>query len=840
MTISHSLPIPEFSLLVLIGAPGSGKSTFARNHFHPSEVLDLDVFLEMVGDENVAARTEDAIDSLAYILEKRLKNKLLTVVDAPNVSQKERKAFRQLSRKYHCPLVAAAFALPADLCLARARAAAPGLDAVQLRGLAMRVPQEAGFLKSEGFDSVTVFQSDAEAEAVQVQRRPLPSNMKGEKGPFDILGDVHGCLAELKALLAQFGYVEQQGKWSHPEGRRLVFVGDLVHKGPDTVGVLRLSMALAEQEMAFFVLGNHDARLARKLAGEEVEMIAGMAGALEELEKEPGAFRAQVQAFLEGLPHHLELDGGKLVVAHAGLRADMVGRTGPQVEAFSLYAHTLGEVDELGWPVSFDWAEEHKEPAILVHGHVPVPKAAWQGQTLNLDTGCVYGGFLSALRYPERKIAAIAAEETYAAPKRPLNWTEGGETEEKDRSNLLPYAAFAGRNLAGTRYKYFVTLKEELAMPAMEAISRSRIDPRWMIYLPTFFSPTKSSKSPAFLEHPQDAFSYYRKKGMEKALIHDEGLGRRAVVVLCRDGEVAKRRFGVSAASLGAVYGPLGQAIFDEREEERDFLERLHGAVTEAGFWQDLETDWLALEGEMAPWGRGRGAGMVDFLAGVGESGLGSLEAAVAALSKAADRGVDLGALSGQTQVRLERLADYKATGAVSLAGETHFYAWHLLGSEGRTYETRSQAWHLDMLGKLSRPGFCSLPAYRWIDLENEMEMREGAKFWMERTAETRASMLLKPEHLLVEGGADLVQPGILVRGKTALRRIFGPEYDDPRYLEEFKRRSLKDKRMQVVRQFALGWECLHSFVEGQEHEQIFPRFFTGLSLNAVELDARL
>ena len=119
------------------------------------------------------------------------------------------------------------------------------------------------------------------------------------------------------------------------------------------------------------------------------------------------------------------LDGGRLVVAHAGLIERYHGRASGRVREFCLYGQTTGETDEYGLPVRYPWATEYRGRAVVVYGHTPVPAAEWLNNTLCLDTGCVFGGRLTALRYPERTLVSVPAARVYHPPARPFPVASG-------------------------------------------------------------------------------------------------------------------------------------------------------------------------------------------------------------------------------------------------------------------------------------------------------------------------------------------------------------------------------------------------------------------------------
>ncbi len=250
-----------------------------------------------------------------------------------------------------------------------------------------------------------------------------------ERGPFDIIGDVHGCTDELEALLGALGY---RLTWHHdregertvevvaPKGRRLVFVGDLVDRGPRSPDALRIAMAATEAGIGFAIPGNHDDKFRRWLAGNKVTISHGLEATIAQMEKESEPFKDKVRAFLEGLPLYLWLDGGALVVAHAGIRADLIGKRSDDVRRFCLYGDTTGERDAYGLPVRLDWARDYTGEALIVYGHTPMREARLLGRTACIDTGCCFGGKLTALRYPELTLVSEPARKRYAEPVRPL------------------------------------------------------------------------------------------------------------------------------------------------------------------------------------------------------------------------------------------------------------------------------------------------------------------------------------------------------------------------------------------------------------------------------------
>jgi len=243
-------------------------------------------------------------------------------------------------------------------------------------------------------------------------------------GPFDIVGDVHGCGLELELLLRRLGWRLEGGVPEHPEGRVAVFVGDLVDRGPSSVDVLRLVMAMVASGAALAVPGNHDVRLTERLLAGPARADGRTSRGLEQVEAQPPAFRARVARFVDELPGHLRLDEGRLIVVHAGLRESLhedFSETSRRVAIFGEHSG-VGPGDKL---VRRDWAAEYGGKARVVHGHTRVTEPRWRNLTIDVDTGCAKGGRLTALRYPALELVSVAAARHYAgeteAPAKPRN-----------------------------------------------------------------------------------------------------------------------------------------------------------------------------------------------------------------------------------------------------------------------------------------------------------------------------------------------------------------------------------------------------------------------------------
>jgi protein phosphatase len=442
---TRELAVPELSLVVLVGVTGSGKSTFARAHFKPTEVISSDFCRGLVADdENDQSATPAAFELLRYIAGQRLAGGRLTVVDATNVQPEGRRDLVMLAREHDVLPVAIVLDLPEKLCAERnARRPDRDFGAHVIRRQRDQLRRSRNGLPREGFRTVHVLRSPEEVAAATIARTKLFSDLRHQSGPFDVIGDVHGCLTELEQLLVSLGYVLERDDAGRPAGarhpsRRAVFLGDLVDRGPDTPGVLRLVMGMVAAGTALCVPGNHEAKLSKALRGRNVQRSHGLAQTMEQLAGEPAELRAEVERFIDGLISHYVLDGGRLVVAHAGLIERYHGRASGRVREFCLYGQTTGETDDYGLPVRYPWAQEYRGRAMVLYGHTPVPEPEWLNNTMCLDTGCVFGGRLTALNYPERTVVSVPRGTRLLRPGEALHGSIPVRCHGRARSGGIP------------------------------------------------------------------------------------------------------------------------------------------------------------------------------------------------------------------------------------------------------------------------------------------------------------------------------------------------------------------------------------------------------------------
>jgi protein phosphatase len=873
--------VPKLSLVVLIGPSGSGKSCFAKKHFLPTEVLSSDYCRALIADdENDQSVTTEAFEIMHFIIGKRLAAGKLTVIDATNVQVEARKPLVKIAREFHCIPVAIVFNLPEKLCQARNKERTDrdfGKHVIRQQRSQMR--RSLRGLKREGFRHIFIFKSEEEVNSVEIKRVPLWNDKTDEHGPFDIIGDIHGCCDELEILLRKLGYEfskeTHEGPLSgpvyeHPQGRKVIFLGDIVDRGPRILDCIRIVYNMVNSGNAFSVPGNHEIKLMRKLKGRDVQITHGLQETMAEIEsiseEERKRFDKKLVDFLYSLTSHYVLDSGKLVVAHAGIRQEMQGRGSARVRDFCLYGETTGETDEFGFPVRYNWAVEYRGPALVIYGHTPNPEPEWLNRTVNIDTGCVFGGKLTALRYPEKEFVSVGSKRMYCEPARPISRDARDEavlTAQQKYDDLLDADDVIGKRFISTSLRSNVTIREENAIAALEVMSRFAVNPKWIIYLPPTMSPSETSLKDGYLEYPEEAFAYFRSHGVPKVICEEKHMGSRAVLVICKDEETTVRRFGVLEGGLGIIYTRTGRRFFDDLDIERAFLSRIRKAMEEANFWEDFNTDWVCLDCELMPWSAKAQELLKSQYAAVGAAATASLGEAIEVVKTTVGRGdfshdmsahhgrtscdVDLSELLVKFEERLDLTQSYISAyrqycWTVQSIDDLKLAPFHLLATEGNLYTNKDHQWHMEELAKICSKDQQLLLAtpYKVIDVTDLESEKIGIKWWEELTERGGEGMVVKPFNFITKGKRGIVQPALKCRGREYLRIIYGPEYSTKENLVRLRSRGLSTKRSLAIREFALGIEALERFLRNEPLRRVHECVFGVLALESEPVDPRL
>ena len=888
--------IPKTALVLLVGASGSGKSSFAKKHFAQYETVSSDACRGIVSnDENNQAASNDAFELFYYIISMRLKKGLLTVADATNIQPDARKKLISIARSFHVLPVAIAFDMPQELCETRNqqrtdRNVPPHVIRRQLQDLKRSLKS----IKKEGFKKLYTFRSEEEADNVPAIVREKLYNDKAElHGPFDIIGDVHGCYEELIELLRKLRYIIEKTA-DDGTNRTVIFLGDLIDRGPASPAVLKLVMSMVRSGTALCVPGNHDMKLHKKLTGKAVQEKHGLAETLRQLEGETDAFKNDVKEFLYGLVSHYVLDSGKLVVAHAGLKEEMQGRGSGAVRSFCLYGETTGETDEFGLPVRYNWAAEYRGRAKVVYGHTPVPSAQWLNNTIDIDTGCVFGGSLTALRYPEEELVSVPAYTMYCEPVKPLEVAElssaavqavllpmneeavppvgSGTTQpsgdkaaartagsntahntimslQQQDDDVLDIEDVTGRRIVQTRLKHNILIRQENSIAALEAVSRFAVNPKWLIYLPPTMSPCETSTLDGFLEYPAEAIGYYKSRGVQAVVCEEKHMGSRAVLVICKDEQTAAHRFGITGEGFGICYTRTGRNFFNEPETEHAFLTKVRDGLTRSGFWEKHQTDWVCLDAELMPWSVKAQSLIQAQYAATGSAALNALSEAEAVLRLTAQRGIEgaremLHTFAEKKQAAEKFVSAYRAyCWEVTGIDDYKLAPFHILATEGAVHADKTHQWHMEQIAEICHADstLFKLTPYKIVHLDNEAEIADTVAWWLELTGKGGEGMVVKPYQFTAYGtDGTLLQPAVKCRGKEYLRIIYGPEYCKPENLTRLKKRGLAKKRSLALQEFALGIEALERFVRKEPLRRIHESAFGVLAMESEPTDPRL
>jgi len=849
-----NIRLPDFSLVCLIGASGSGKSSFAAKHFKPTEVVSSDACRARVTDDASSLEAnDDTFELLQYIASMRLKRRLLTVIDATSVQRADRAHLVNLARRFHALPVAIVLDIDPALCEDRN---AVRNDRTVKANVAQRhaknLRKNLKGLQREGFRQVHILRSIEEVDSLTLSREPLWTDQRTQTGPYDIVGDIHGCFIELTQLLQALGY-EFESEYvdseslihaSHPHGRQAFFVGDITDRGPRNKDCLRLVMGMCANGSARAVVGNHDYKLLQFLRGKKVTLSHGLAETVAELEQCSERFREQVSTFIYDTRSHQWLDNGKLVVAHAGLKESMHGRGSGEVRNFAMYGETVGAVDEFGLPIRLEWAREYRGEASVVYGHTPVPDAQWLNNTLCIDTGCVFGGKLTALRWPEKELVDVPALQEYCAPAKPIA-SARGLSAQQDHDLLLYFDDYISKQRFDCRLGRAVTIPEENALAALESMSRFGIDPRWLIYLPPTMAACPTTPSGPYLEYPEQALQHYRERGIKELVAEEKHMGSRALLIVTRSVDVAKRRFGTDDGKAGVVYTRTGKAYFNDDELEAQIISRIAAAMDASGLWGELNSDWVLFDAELMPWS----AKALDMINAQ------YLSTAVAAFNSAdmlLDK-MDRDSLPEELRSLYEK-TEIQKSNAKALENVVEGYCWpvnslddyriapfHILAAEDQVFIDKPHSWHMQNLEKLAESEtILTTTGWKAIDPNNESDCESLINWWKEHTTAGGEGLVLKPMAFTVRGSKGLIQPAMKIRGKEYLRIIYGPDYDLPENIERLRERGLGKKFSMAEREYVLGLEGLHRFVDKKPLVEVHACALGVLALESEPVDPRL
>ncbi|MCS4089376.1 polynucleotide kinase-phosphatase [Rhizobium sp. BK176] len=843
------ITLNELGLVLLVGPTGAGKTSFASRLFGPHESVSLDTCRALVsGDAEDQSATRDASDVAERIIEARLRRRLLTVVDATNVRHEDRQRWIDVAERTHSLVTAIVLDPGMSFCHKHARkreGTRYNPRAVeQHHALLTRDKRKLG--KAFGIRQAIWLSSPEEIESATVVRRRSFNDLRDVRGEFDIIGDIHGMANELEALLAKLGWsVAWRGEGedrtvtlSHPEDRKLVFVGDAVDRGPRSLDALRIMRSAVDSGIGYAVASNHDARISRWLRGQTVSDGGGIETTQAEFEGLSEAFKVSMGEFLDALPAHYVFDDGNLVVAHAGIEEGMILGASKAMREFAVYGpKTPPDAD--GKSERVDWAKDYRGKASVVYGHVACDEAVWFKNTICIDTAAVYGGELTALRWPEKTIVSVKTDRAYAETDKPL-------FSRKDNRGFLElsHADVTGKKYIETSLARRITIEADQMGAAMETLSRFTIDPRLLVYLPPTMSPVESSGIDGFLEHPNQAFEYYRSVGQDTVVVETKHMGSRAHVLVCRDAAAARSRFHTEDDNLGHIWTRNGNPFFKDGDR-RAVLERVAAAA--GPLFDELKSDWLLLDAEIMPWNTKAAALIRDQYAPTGKAAQIGTGLVLDALSRFAARGV----ADVDTQLRhvRERHSNAEAfdrvwrgySWATPSVDDLRIAPFHVLASEGRVHSRELHSTHMrwiDMV--LGKDAIMAKTDFTKVSLTEPKALDAVIDKWLHDTGNGAEGIVVKPHSFTVMGEREMIQPALKVRGRDYLRIIYGVDYDLPENLSRLRERATKSKRARAIKEHALGVEALDRLVRGEPLRRIHECVAAIIGLESDPSDPRL
>ena len=842
------IEIPKYSLVVLSGASCAGKSTFAKNHFKPTEIFSSDNFRSLVSDdENDQKCSELAFDAMFYVINKRLQNRKLTVIDATNCNYNDNsyKTITQLSRDNDVPIITIILDLPDNIIFKHFENRTDGRN-IDKHKIKNQISNVKRFIKSltkyKRPKYLYIIDNEEDLNNTTITIKNLDIDKSSEHSKLDIIGDIHGCYDELLLLLNKLGY-DKEG--NHPENRKLVFLGDLCDRGPKNLEVLDFVKSLVESRKAYCVKGNHDNKLYKRLKDpSNIKLDVTDNSTLIDIHNKDIEYIKGIRNFLKDIPPYLVFDDCNLVVSHAGIKEEFIMKDSNRIYNFCLNGDTTGENDEYGLPIRNDWASLYKGNYIIVYGHTPTYRPIIKNRTYNIDTGCVFGGMLTAFRYPEKTLVSVNSLKEYIKPIKPL-------TDDTQDDNLSINNMINGLSLL-TKFKS-INISSNRVDKSIETISRFSVDPHWLIYLPPTMSPCKDSDKDDYLEYPTEAFDYYIKNNIKDVICEQKHMGSRAVIVLCKNAEYAKERFNVKDGSFGCIYTRTGKPFFRDINTQNEILTRLNKVLEKTKFWDDFKTNWVCLDTELMPWSSKAKDLLVRQYAPTGQSGLNGLNKAFNILNS-----LNVNNYTDEEKNLIKKLSDNYKDKIVNMEEykkEYEKYCWdvktiddykiapfHILATESSVHTDETHIWHMHNICKYITNGvdkiFICTP-FLHVNLNNKDDIDNAINWWLKLTVNYEG-MVVKPVNYIEYNQCEdskekrIIQPAIKCRGRDYLRIIYGPDYLIPEYLIRLKNRSLSKKRALAIDEFILGIEALERFVNKEPLQQVHDCI---IGINALEND---
>ncbi|KWX80129.1 polynucleotide kinase-phosphatase [Paenibacillus jilunlii] len=861
------IPFPHGGIVVLVGPSNSGKTTLLRRLVQEgvllqTEIVSSDDYRTLVGDveyidwkgrpreeADILYGDYQLLSNLAFeamntVVSMRCRLGKLTVVDATHLQPEYRRKYIDLAAGHDLPCAAWILDLPEQTLLERDKSRDQPRGRQRVKQQFVQFKRSLRGLRDEGFDFTYMLK---ETESVQFIRKKNPLLAEIGAG-VDVIGDIHGCYDEMLELLGRLGYTpDDAGLYRHPDGRTLISVGDVMSRGPKSLDTMRFWKKHCDAGTARMIDSNHGWKIARYLSGRQVTLGHGdenIAAELAQLALEAGgeeadALREELKQFLLSAPSHLVLcrEGvRRVVVAHAGIRDEYIGKQSKRIQDFCRYGDTDG-LDATGAPVRKEWYVEHESGELIVWGHDPRPYPTVVKNTVNIDQGAVFGGSLTAYRYPEQKFVSVKAYQDYARdPDSPLIRWERGRFSPPNLRKLVE-----GYSVMTDAYGE-ISVRGEFVKAAIDTVSHFTIPMEELVYIPPTMSPAPAvSADEAYLEHPREAIAYYRSQGVKTMVAEKKHMGSRAVLLLFRDEAAAVPYVG--RPTLGTVYTRTGRAFFG-KDTETEVLSRLSSDLHQAGYWARYDTDLLLLDAEIIPWNLKARELIATQYAHVAEAAAMDREQLLGKLREAENAGRDVSGWVQEMEGKLKnarvfREAFQQYCWDTSGLDGVRIAPFHTLAHSGRTFFDQSHLWHMEHGRELAgvSPLFMET---EFRTVTSEADEADVIRWWEELTEDGHEGIVIKPETFIVRSGKGLIQPAIKVRGRKYLHIIYGMDYLQPDNLARLKLRKTGKKERHALMECALSVESVERFIRKEPLERMHECVLAALSLESDPVDPRL
>jgi polynucleotide kinase-phosphatase len=860
--------LPHAGIVLMMGPSSSGKTTLLKRLVEEevllaSEVVSSDQFRLMLSDKafmdwkNHPKEEADvlydeyqqisklAFEALDYMVARRCELNKLTIIDATHLQSADRLRFVQLARKQHVPIAVIAIEATESELLMWDEVREHPRGKKRIRQQQQVFKRQVKYLKKEGYSAQYILQAE-ELGNITFERKSDRFILDVANG-LDVIGDIHGCFDEFLELLTKLGYEQSdEGLYIHPEGRKIVSVGDIMSRGPKSLASMEFFYQHIQAGLAYMIDSNHGWKIARWLDGRKVKMQHGdeeLVAEFDRFEAENGAEQtneckdAYRQMLLQAPSHYVIRNNGTdiAVVVHAGIKDKFIGKHSKSISDFCRYGDVQG-IDASGKPIRKDWFHQHHSKQLIIWGHDPKPQPIFVQNTVNIDQGVVFGGHLTAFRFPERDFVMVPAKQDYAkVADNPLQKWEEMRLAPPNLGALIDgYSVL-------TEVSGEVKIPGKMVKTALDDLSHFTIPLEELVYIPPTMSPTPQVSSlQTYLEHPSEAFSYYRSQDVSEMIVEKKHMGSRGVLLIFQNDKAAKKYIG--RETKGVIYTRTGRAFFQKPLGDK-VLQLLQEDLQP--YFAKHQTEFVLLDAEILPWNLKAKELIQKQYAHVGEMALLDRTKRMEYLQAARDNGAAVDTWIEETKEQLQHTATFRESfqqyiwETEGLEG-IEIAPFHILAHSGKTFFDKTHLWHMDRSKELSEHSSLIVEtAYRVI--KDEQSEQEAIAWWEEITRDGHEGFVVKPLQFLERNQkGNLVQPAIKVRGASYLHIIYGMDYLDQANLARLKQRNTSKKQRKAIREFALGIEGIKRFVNRQSLGRIHECVLGTLAMEADAVDPRL